>query len=249
MTDGEARQKSDWEVAYSLGFGAGYLAAQRELTDSWRRQRDKVFVAGEFAETSTAAERNAARLAVIREAHAAGIHGAGVPGCPTCMETTGPKEMAEGRQSYVCGRDCPAAAASECVDPREPNGCTWEDHKHAKSPTHHNGDYGVVPPRPTEDEYASLPVLDLSKHLPAHKPDYGATDWAETARDLMSGDAERISRHMPDYGVTTEGANPDREALKNRGWLIEHADKHTRDAPVIGCTFCVQPDNSTIGRE
>lgn len=58
---------------YRQGYLDGYRAAQRDANRSWS-EADKVFVAGGWAQRLTDRETDAARLATIAQAHAAGIH-------------------------------------------------------------------------------------------------------------------------------------------------------------------------------
>jgi hypothetical protein len=83
------QDKSD---AYQRGFTAGYQRRCQEEIETWNvalEQGRHIYdsVIRSLAEAPTYAERREARLAVLREAHAAELHaGRRVPGCPVCEE-------------------------------------------------------------------------------------------------------------------------------------------------------------------
>lgn len=73
------------EAAYRRGFQDGYEQAEAAANRSWRGQ-EKVFQGGAWLSGPTAAERKAERVAVLVEAHAAGLHvGLHAVDCPECM--------------------------------------------------------------------------------------------------------------------------------------------------------------------
>lgn len=77
--------KFDQSLTFAAGYYAGYAAAQREMTEQWVREAGrKVFSAREWADRPTAAAQREEREVTIREAHDAGLHGAGVAGCKLC---------------------------------------------------------------------------------------------------------------------------------------------------------------------
>jgi hypothetical protein len=78
---------SDLLAGYVAGLGAGYAARCREEADAWAAEQatPRVWVAGEFFNRPTAAERLAERRATLIEGHAAGLHHLRRPACPTCV--------------------------------------------------------------------------------------------------------------------------------------------------------------------
>jgi hypothetical protein len=77
--------QSTWPEVYAAGALDGYGARCREEATEWQDQTShRVFVSGQFWERPTAAAQRDGRQSVIREAHEAGLHGAGVRGCSWC---------------------------------------------------------------------------------------------------------------------------------------------------------------------
>ncbi len=71
-----------WAYAYV----AGYAARCREEAAAWQEESAaRVFVAGQFWDRPTAAERKTEREAIMREAHTAGLHDHRPIMCPWCQ--------------------------------------------------------------------------------------------------------------------------------------------------------------------
>jgi hypothetical protein len=74
--------------AYMAGLQAGYWARVGEENERWQMAAtaERVFIAGDWVDTPTAAERKAVRVAVLREGHTAGLHAGRRPvaDCPEC---------------------------------------------------------------------------------------------------------------------------------------------------------------------
>lgn len=67
------------------GLDAGYAARCREEAAAWQEQSAaRVFVAGQFWDRPTAAERRAERESIMHEAHDAGLHDHRPIMCPWC---------------------------------------------------------------------------------------------------------------------------------------------------------------------
>jgi hypothetical protein len=121
------------EQSYRRGFQDGYQRAETAANNTWRGQ-EQVFHAGSWLDGPTAAEKYAERQAVIREAHLAGVHGAGRQGCDWCASI---RRNALERSSTSLFVPSPADNAKcVCIDGKP---CPV----HTASEVHHKGHYGV----------------------------------------------------------------------------------------------------------
>jgi hypothetical protein len=122
MTDGERfLRRQAVEQAYDRGFADG-VAAAKEEDDRRFRERDPIYLGSTLINAPTAAEREAKRESIIREAHYAGLHDENTRGCYRC----------DGRKRLGL-LPCPRPAAH-----------MESEYRDAASQSAHNGDYGVV---------------------------------------------------------------------------------------------------------
>lgn len=134
-------------VAYRLGLLAGYMVGVRlgyalrcrEESAAWgHASRAQVFTAGHWVNQPTFAERNAERLAILAEAHAAGLHTVGRPGCAACERQPSPAEryvdgMCDGLGCRCCGvlQELTRGDHAEYVLSRKPHNCHYGvSHRH-----------------------------------------------------------------------------------------------------------------------
>lgn len=74
-----------WLAGYLAALQVGYYVRVREENEVYARPRPPLLVGGVPLERVTERESEVDRLAVIREAHDAGLHGPGSFGCAWCM--------------------------------------------------------------------------------------------------------------------------------------------------------------------
>jgi hypothetical protein len=187
MTVGDEQAKSEND-AYVRGFTAGYQARVREEIESWKAviEGGQLVAFGDIMKTMPFADREAARLKTVREAHNAGVHGHSARGCPWCsvvavhlaVDRAGcPNESSEIccaelgycsmlRSNPIPGADDYIRKVNEHIASTETQG------------SHHNGDYGVC-------RHGFVP----DKHDPA-----------EECSRCLDGAAQN-----PAYGVATSG--------------------------------------------
>ena len=134
-------------VDFRRGYAAGYQARVQEEV----REYFKALTAGReiydrvikgLVELPTAAERERARLLIVREGHDAGIHEGGRRGCPWCDELAAPARVVAVHFA-VDRAGCPNESSTTCC--AELGYCSML-RRNAASDRHHSGDY-VVPAR------------------------------------------------------------------------------------------------------
>lgn len=120
----------DLAGVYLSGAWAGYQARCAEEAAEWvRSSKSKVFVAAGLVDRVPFAEREAERLAVIREAHGAGLHEPPVAYCASCKAEREHRAGVHEGRGFTYEESC--ALCKQEVD------VLWR--------IPHNGNYGVPP--------------------------------------------------------------------------------------------------------
>lgn len=117
-----------WQEGYEVGYARGLTDARDAINAAWRDKSAQVMLGGRLIEAPTAEQRTRERMATIKEAHDAGVHGHSARGCPWCE--TRPRICDVHGQPMIPGLVDPETGLPEwqCV---------------CSAMRHHNGDYGV----------------------------------------------------------------------------------------------------------
>lgn len=161
----QAAAAAGWALGNAHGLEAGYRAGLAEMSDAWRAASgQKVFTASEWVDKPSAAERKAERVAILVQAHDAGLHVGRMPvnDCTKCAESVraydpcarlyDPLRPGEGQHGCFLADRC--VGDPRCQVFETSDAC---QRAYVESQDAHKGDYGVTDESPPEGAHSHVP--------------------------------------------------------------------------------------------